>query len=654
MENTKEYKRMLSKLKNSESTLKAITTSAKDAIFILNEKGEVTYWNNSAESVYGFTRKEVIGNKFFKFIVPKNLQKDYKQFFDNYKTTGVTSFSGKTGDYIAVRKNGEEFFSEVSITDLTLNGKLHFLIIARDVTERKKTQETLKESDEILHAITDSAHDAIYIMDELGKIIYFNDAAVKMYGYSKDEIMGEKVYHLSPERFNGAHRESLKKFQKTGHTEISGVIAEYIGLRKNGEEFPVEVSASTVNLKGKSHIVAIIRDISDRKISENLKVEKDAATAANKAKSDFLASISHEIRTPMNVIIGFSELLEGQIENREHKEYLSAISSSGKTLLSLISDILDISKIESGKLELHNETTNVHQIFKEMKQIFKFKANEKGLDFNMNIERSIPETLLLDDRRLRQILMNLLSNAVKFTDVGFVTLVAAKHFKSSHSKLDLQISIQDSGIGIPRDQHEIIFEEFKQQNGQNEEKYTGTGLGLSITKKLLTAMNGDVLIDSAPGAGSTFHVIIKDVVVPPVAITSNDASLIQEIENFRFNDMTVLIVDDVENNRALFRVYMEREGIKTLEAKNGEEAISMAREHKPNIILMDLKMPVMDGFEATYRLKNDKKLCTIPVLAVTASAMQETVDRIKAAGCNGILMKPISKTKLLCELKRFI
>jgi len=381
---------------------------------------------------------------------------------------------------------------------------------------------------------------------------------------------------------------------------------------------------------------------------------KDKAEASTKAKSAFLANMSHEIRTPMNAILGFTELLENKIENSQQKQYLSAVSSSGKTLLTIINDILDLSKIEAGKLELRYKPIRPGVILNEINQMFSRKVSDKGLAFKVNIDPSLPEKVLLDEVRLRQILLNLVGNSVKFTRKGYVKLgLHQLRSTGAEGTVGLAFSVQDTGIGIAEDQRALIFESFKQQDGQSTEEYGGTGLGLSITKRLVEMMGGDISVESDPGKGSTFTIALREVAVSADQEGFKGHSG-PDLENIKFHHASILIADNVEYNRLLLKGFINSSQIKVYEAENGKEAIDCARLYKPDLILTGMKMPVMDGYEITRKIKQEKGLKSIPVIAITASVMTGEERRIREAGCDGLIRKPFNKTDLLTELMRHL
>lgn len=374
----------------------------------------------------------------------------------------------------------------------------------------------------------------------------------------------------------------------------------------------------------------------------------------DRIKTEYLANMSHEIRTPMNAILGFAEILIDKISDEKQLEYLSAIQTSGKSLLGLINDILDLTKVEMGKLELEYEAVDIHAIFLEMKQIFSQKISEKKIDFIVEIDKDLPNILLLDEIRIRQVLFNLVGNAVKFTDKGFVKLSVNNTYPDKdHSKLDLVFSVEDTGIGIPGDQLDKIFIAFEQQTGQKYAKYGGTGLGLAIAKRLVEMMKGEITVRSEVGKGTVFSVILRNIDVASVLKSELESKTRIDVNNIMFEHASVLIVDDVEFNRNMVNGFLEQYDFTIYEAENGEEALEYTRDHVPDLIIMDMKMPVLDGFEATKRLKENPGTKNIPVVALTATSIKHSKEELETL-FSGYLKKPVSKSDLVTELMKFL
>ena len=380
---------------------------------------------------------------------------------------------------------------------------------------------------------------------------------------------------------------------------------------------------------------------------------KNAAESANRIKSEFLANMSHEIRTPMNAILGFADILEGKIRDKHHRQYLSMIRASGKSLLILINDILDLSKIEAGKMQLEYQAINSVFVFKEIAGVFSQKIEEKGLKFILETDVNLPEYLLLDEIRLRQILLNLVGNAVKFTESGTIRLaVKTQVNEETPGTVDFIFAIEDTGIGIPEEEQETIFKAFEQQSGQDHATYGGTGLGLAITKRLVEIMGGSICVSGKKGQGSIFTVILKNVRKTEIV----DAP-VKEIDisadSVIFDKAVILIVDDIKANRALLRAFLKDYGFGFIEAEDGRKAVDLANDRHPDLILMDMKMPVMGGRQATQNIKACDETKDIPIIAVTAAAMKDDIEEIKSL-CDGYLKKPVSKDALVAELTRFM
>lgn len=418
-------------------------------------------------------------------------------------------------------------------------------------------------------------------------------------------------------------------------------------LKKRKEELEFLVKERTEELEVANLEVETV--LEDLKIANQyILKERNNADRANRAKSDFLANMSHEIRTPMNAIVGFSDILASEIKNGQHRQYLKNISSSGKLLLDLINDILDLSRIEAGKLELQLQPVNPRAVLTDIKQIFSQKVRQKALDFQLEIDPVLPETLLMDSLRLRQVIFNLVGNAVKFTHTGCVKLSAHKT-GARDNYVDVDFIVRDTGIGISPDQQQVIFEAFKQHEGQSSAQYGGTGLGLAITRRLVQLMGGEIFLQSEEGEGSSFRVSLKNVRQSDIVL-EDEEEIRLEVENVRFKEACVLIADDNPLNRQLLLKYLQHSPITCIEAENGKEAVALARQYRPDLVLMDLKMPVMDGCEATMAIKADEELQNTPVIIVTGSALKEQRAQVEKACGDGLLLKPVGKSDLIIEL----
>ena len=382
-------------------------------------------------------------------------------------------------------------------------------------------------------------------------------------------------------------------------------------------------------------------------ISHALKQVEEAkvkAESANKSKSHFLANMSHEIRTPMNAILGYTDLLFKELKEPKLKNYIETIKNSGQCLLALINDILDLSKVEAGKIELYLKPVNIEQTFKSAVEQFSDSAKKKKIEISLEQDKSIPNFLKLDEHRVRQILTNLIGNAVKFTQNGKIEVKISSYSKTK----TLNFSVKDNGPGIPEDKQAQIFENFEQADNVDNE--SGTGLGLAITKRLVELMDGNITVKSTFGKGAEFIVELKNIEQTEEITTEK---INENSEKLRFQKATILIADDISENMELLVNYLEDQPFEILKAVNGKEAVDICTKERPDLVLMDMKMPEMDGYAATEKLKTNDSTKNIPIIAVTAAAMKESEDEVRDL-CDSYLKKPISERELISELTIYL
>ncbi len=601
-------------------------------------------YRKRTEDIEGHTVEELFGKKIFREIIKPNIDRCLlgETISDQY----WYDFPGLGKRYMDVKYN------PVREMDGSISG---VTVSSRDITDRKLTEEALQKSEHNFRSIFTNAAIGIDVVDEKGNFLLVNEAFAKMMGYDAGELTGMNIRDVTfpedVEQSVGSLKKVFSKKRKCYRTE-----KRYV--RKDGTVFWADLSVSPYFDVATNRILAIgtIIDISRAKmLQEALQHSKEEAERANKAKSEFLASMSHEIRTPLNAVIGFTELLERMLTDSKQKSYLEAIKAGGKSLLVLINDILDLSKIEAGKMEFSYEPVNINNLIDEIRQIFALKVKEKQLDFIIDVDPLIPGHLVLDEVRVRQVVFNLIGNAIKFTEKGFVKLsVKAPGMKKESEKISLLISVEDSGIGIPPDQQQMIFDAFQQQTGQSNRKYGGTGLGLSISKRLIEMMGGEITVKSTVGKGSVFSFRLTDIqVVKPDAAPapSHDGFVADSI---RLLPATILIADDIESNRKLITESLATEKVKVFEAENGEEAVAMAISLKPDLILMDIRMPGTDGVEACKQIKANPQTAEIPVIALTATMKNSTNESYDNRIFDGFLTKPVSRAGLYRELMKFL
>lgn len=637
-------------LKASEEKFRGMLDSTPDSMVILNSRGEITHVNQRTIQSFGYSVKELIGEK-VECLIPERFRNKHLGLRDTYVNNPKPRQMGLGLELYARRKDGTEFPVEVSLNHQLIGGEVYILSAIRDITERKKNEETLRESQERFSSAFEYAAIGMALVSLDGGWMKVNRSICRLLGYDKEELAQMTFQDIThPDDLDL----DLSYVGKMIRGEIRTYNIEKRYFHKNGGLIWVLLSVSLVRSKDGEpmYFISQLENISEKKQAEHERIARQAAEEANKAKSLFLANMSHEIRTPLNSIIGFSDLLYASFEGGKAKSQVDSIRRSGRHLLQIINDILDLSKIEAGRMEFQPEPVVFERLVNELEVMFRQRAAEKNISFFMELEQAIPAILWIDEIRIRQILFNLLGNAIKFTTEGDVIL-SFNQVTEGKQLLRLIITVEDTGIGIPEDQLERIFEPFTQQEGQLEKRFGGTGLGLSITQRLVNMMEGSITVTSELGKGSTFRVEIPGILFDQGAEACRDL-LDYDPTTIEFGDATVLIVDDSQENRELLKYLFASSKLKLIEAANGKDAIKQALEHLPDLILMDLRMPEMTGMEATKHLKEHLQDKMMPVVAVSASSQVVFRKQVESELFDGFLMKPVAFAELEMMLKRFL
>lgn len=687
-------------IRTQSGLIKSLLDSIPDIIFFKDINGVYLGCNPSFAEFIGRPREEIIGKTDYDI-----LDKDIADLFRyNDKLMLAQKTPRHNEEWITYLDGRKKLIDTLKTPYWGPSGELIGVLgISRDITERKKMEADIKLQNDFYNIIAKVSERLIQA--DSAKIEYEINHALKVLGLFT-KVDRSYIFEIDNDRseisntfewcIDGISHE-MTNLQKIPLAKISRwqhkftrneyiLISELDSLPKEMEDekailgkqgvksmlaVPMYYGSILTGIVGfdsvaehkqwSEQVIIMLKIIADvfagiiykKKTEEALLKARDEADAANKTKSEFLANMSHEIRTPMNAILGFSSLLSEIITDKKAAAYIESIKIAGKNLLHLINDILDLSKIESGLMRIEYEPIDPMVIFEEIRQIFKLAVSEKNIVFSIDIDKDLPHVLILDELRLRQVLLNLVGNAVKFTHEGSIHISAKKIYKNDQrSTIDLIISVSDTGIGIRKQDQSIIFESFRQQEGQSARKYGGTGLGLSISKKLTEMMNGEIRIESEEGKGSTFSIILRDVAVGS-ASAQKDVTVPPQ-SNIYFKDKTVLVVDDIESNRRLMTDLLVSRGLNVLTAENGQDAVMITQTYLPNLILMDIVMPVMDGHEAVRILKSNEKTKNIPVIIITASIEDHKHEELMKNGVEGYLTKPVMTDTLMTELSRFL
>lgn len=530
--------------------------------------------------------------------------------------------------------------------------------LEQEIAERKKAEYALHESDERLQSILDNSPACIYIKDTQGRYSLINRMFEKLFHVERDSFIGKTDYDVAPwEIADAFHRNDLEVLELGRAIQV-----EEEAFHDDGLHSYLSLKFPLLSTMGKIYAVCgISSDITARKQAELLLQQaKESAESANRSKSIFLANMSHELRTPLNVIHGFSQLMQRDSSlSDSSKKHLEAINRSGDHLLALINDVLEVSKIENGCLSLTQGVFDLHSLLEDLDAMFRMRAEQKRICFKIEKHAALPQYLVGDEGKLRQVLINLIGNAIKFTEVGDVTLRVA--VDSDHSPIAewggngqwaLSFEVEDSGIGIIPEEMDKLFHSFEQtMSGKSK---GGTGLGLTISREYMCLMGGNLAARSVFGKGSVFTASCK--------FEEGQRQFVERAEEVRrvlglapgSGSKTILVVDDQEINRRFVVELLSFVGFKTLEAANGKEALAVCRGAKPDLVLMDMRLPVMDGYEATRRLKATAKGKKIPVIAVSASAFVEERNEILATGADEFISKPFRECELFAGIKKLL
>lgn len=632
----------------SELKNRLIMNSALDAIITIDVYGRITFWNPRAESIFGWKEEEVLGHSLSETIIPPAFREAHKQGMNHFLTTGESTVLNRQLELKAINRIGEELPIELSIVPIENGDSIFFCSFIRDITERKLIEQGLRVNEEKYRSIITNMNLGLLEVDTEERIQFVNNSFCEMSGYLADELIGRNASELFVRSENAEIMESRNEMRKKGVSD-----AYEIAVKNKRGELKWWLVSGAPRFDDKGQLIGSIGihlDITSQKTQEYELIEaRELAEQSARSQEMFLANMSHEIRTPLNAIMGMSRELQKTSLNQQQKSYLEAVNSAGEQLLVVINDILDISKIQAGKLNIENIGFRLREIGDRVMQVMSHRAEEKGISLICTTDARVHPVLIGDPYRLNQVLLNLISNGIKFTEKGTVEVIC----KVEEDNMDgqrISFTVRDTGIGMDKEFTQRIFENFSQEDRSVARRFGGTGLGMAISKQLVSLMNGDIQVESKKGEGTRVYFWLpfrkgSEKEITPKAQAPTDHRIL--------SGKKILLAEDNEMNRLVATTVLQPYGTIIEEVINGQEAVEAIRTGYYDLVLMDVQMPIMDGLEATRRIRRDLQ-STIPIIALTANAIKGENEICFAAGMNDYLTKPFKEEDLVALMAKWL
>jgi len=688
-------------VRDSERRMRLVLDSAHDAFVAMDMDGRIVEWNARAEAVFGWKRADVLGRSLAETVVPPEQREGHRVGLERYLRDGTSNVLGRCVEMVALRRSGVLFPVEMAATAAHTDDHITFSAFVRDITERKRNEEALRKSEERFELAVRGSSDGLWDWNVIWNEFYLSPRCKEL--LHAEDLASVKNHEDWQDLIHLADREGVQKALRRHFHERTPFDVEcrlrmgggnYRWFRVRGQAVwnehgeAVRIAGSITDItQQKQTIESLLRlqGIAEAKAqieaqasqlatkTTELELAREAAEAANRSKSEFLANMSHEIRTPMTAILGYSDLLANpSLSSEDRRDGVQRIRQNGRHLLAVLNDILDISKIEAGKMTVERIECPVHEIVTEIAALLRPRAVEKGLELSVEFSGRVPATIRSDPTRLRQILMNLIGNAIKFTERGHVRLVVGMSPEESARSPHIAFEVVDSGIGMTEEQIGTLFRPFTQADPSMARRFGGTGLGLIISRRLAEMLGGSISVTSRPGHGATFHVEIDtgpldgvEMILPiqgAELLTRDEAPPGHDVRASAGGEcllagIRVLLADDARDNRKIVSWHLRRAGATVDLAENGKIAVEQAMAGNGttgayDCVLMDMQMPELDGFSATKMLR--EKGFTQPIIALTAHAMTGDREQCLAAGCDDYATKPIDPHEVVLAIARWV